>query len=79
MKYVDLNQYDLERFESEKRTEEKRKKLRMIKFLKQIMSGKANYHQRNIVYVGKKIPKLHLREFIVTVKIKGLTNVHAVV
>ena len=26
MKYVDLNQYDLERFESEKRTEEKRKK-----------------------------------------------------
>ena len=27
MKYVDLNQYDLERFESEKRTEEKRKKI----------------------------------------------------
>ena len=27
MKYVDLNQYGLERFESEKRTEEKRKKL----------------------------------------------------
>jgi len=26
----------------------------MIKFLKQIMSGKANYHQRNIVYVEKK-------------------------
>ena len=25
MKYVDLNQYDLERFESEKRTEEKEK------------------------------------------------------
>ena len=27
MKYVNLNQYDLERFESEKRTEEKRKKI----------------------------------------------------
>ena len=27
MKYVDLNEYELERFESEKRTEEKRKKL----------------------------------------------------
>jgi len=27
MKFVDLNQYDLERFESEKRTEEKRKKI----------------------------------------------------
>jgi len=27
MKYVDLNQYYLERFESEKRTEEKRKKI----------------------------------------------------
>ena len=26
MKYVDLNQYELERFESEKRTEEKRQK-----------------------------------------------------
>jgi len=26
MKYVDLNQYELERFESEKRTEEKRRK-----------------------------------------------------
>jgi len=51
----------------------------MIKFLKQIMSGKVNYHQRNIVYVGKKIPKLHSREFIGTVKIKGLTNVHAAV
>ena len=51
----------------------------MIKFLKQIMSGKANYHQRNIVYAGKKIPKPHSREFIGTVKIKGLTNVHAAV
>jgi len=51
----------------------------MIKFLKQIMSGKANYHQRNIVYVGKKIPKLHSQEFIGTVKIKELTNVHAAV
>ena len=27
MKFVDLNQYGLERFESEKRTEEKRKKI----------------------------------------------------
>ena len=27
MKYVDLKEYELERFESEKRTEEKRKKL----------------------------------------------------
>ena len=27
MKFVDLNEYDLERFESEKRTEEKRKKI----------------------------------------------------
>jgi hypothetical protein len=26
MKYVDLDQYELERFESEKRTEEKRRK-----------------------------------------------------
>ena len=26
LKYVDMNQYELERFESEKRTEEKRKK-----------------------------------------------------
>ena len=51
----------------------------MIKFLKQIMSGKANYHQRNIVYVGKKIPKPQSHEFIVTVNIKGLTNVHAAV
>ena len=51
----------------------------MIKFLKQIMSGKANYRRRNIVYVGKKILKHHSQEFIVTVKIKGLTNVHAVV
>ena len=51
----------------------------MIKFLKQIMSGKANYHRRNIVYVGKKIPKPHSQEFIVTVKIKGLTNAHVVV
>ena len=51
----------------------------MIKFLKQMMSGKANYHQSNIVYVGKKIPKPHSREFIWTVKIKGLTNVHAAV
>ena len=49
----------------------------MIKFLKQIMSGKANYHRRNIVYVGKKIPKPHSQEFIVTVKIMVLTNVHA--
>jgi len=44
-----------------------------------LMNGKANYHQRNIVYVGKKIPKSHSREFIGTVKIKELTNVHAVV
>jgi len=51
----------------------------MIKFLKQIMSGKANYHQRNIVYAGKKIPNPHSLEFIGTVKIKGLTNVHAAV
>jgi thymidylate synthase ThyX len=28
MKFVDLKEYDLERFESEKRTEEKRKKLK---------------------------------------------------
>ena len=27
MKYVDLNQYELERFESEKRTEEKRRRI----------------------------------------------------
>ena len=27
IKYVDLKEYELERFESEKRTEEKRKKL----------------------------------------------------
>ena len=27
LKYVDMNQYELERFESEKRTEEKRKKI----------------------------------------------------
>ena len=51
----------------------------MIKFLKQIMSGKANYQQRNITYAGKKTPKPHSREFIGTVKIKGLTNVHAAV
>jgi len=51
----------------------------MIKFLKQMMSGKANYHQKNIVCVEEKIPKPHSREFIVTVKIKGLTNVHAAV
>jgi len=51
----------------------------MIKFLKQIMSGKANYQQKSIVYEGKKIPKPHSREFIVTVKIKGLTNVRAAV
>jgi len=43
------------------------------------MSGKANYHQRNIVYVGGKIPKPHSQEFILTVKIKGLTNVHVAV
>ena len=43
----------------------------MIKFLKQIMSGKVNCHQRNIVYVGKKIPKPHSREFIVDCKDKG--------
>ena len=49
----------------------------MIKFLKQIMSGKANYHRRNIVYVEEKILNPHSQEFIVTVKIKGLTNVHA--
>jgi hypothetical protein len=42
MKFVDLNQYDLERFESEKRTEEKRKKIWFIKFLKQTTSGKRN-------------------------------------
>ena len=51
----------------------------MIKFLKQIMSGKANYHQRNIIYVGEKIPKPNSQEFIVTEKIKGLTNAHVVV
>jgi len=51
----------------------------MIKFLKQIMSGKVNYHQMNIVYVEKKIPKPHSQEFIGTEKIKGLTNVHAAV
>ena len=51
----------------------------MIKFLKQIMSGKANYHQKNIVYAEKKTLKLHSREFIGTVKIKERTNVHAVV
>ena len=51
----------------------------MIKFLKQIMSGKVNYHKRNIVYVGKKIQNRHSPEFIVIVKIKGLTNVLAVV
>ena len=28
MKFVDMKEYDLERFESEKRTEEKRKKLK---------------------------------------------------
>ncbi len=50
-----------------------------MKFLKHIISGKVNYHQMNTVYVGKKIPKPHSREFIGTVKIKGLTNVHAVV
>ena len=27
LKYVDMNQYELERFESEKRTEEKREKV----------------------------------------------------
>ena len=51
----------------------------MIKFLKQIMSGKVNYHQMNIVYVGKKIPKPHSQEFIGTVKIREFTNVRAAV
>ena len=51
----------------------------MIKFLKQIMSGKANYHHRNIVYVGEKIPKPHSQEFIGTVKIREFTNVRAAV
>jgi hypothetical protein len=51
----------------------------MIKFLKQMMSGKPSYHQRNIVYVGKKIQSHHSQEFIGIVKIKGLTNVLAVV
>ena len=59
--------------------QKKKEKKLNDKFLKQIMSGKVNYHQRNIVYVGKKIPKPHSREFIGTVKIKGLTNVHAAV
>jgi hypothetical protein len=42
MKYVDLNEYELERFESEKRTEEKRKKKWYIKFLKLMKHGKNN-------------------------------------
>ena len=51
----------------------------MIKFLKQMMSGKVNYHQRNTVYVGKKIQSHHSQEFIVIVKIMELTNVLVVV
>jgi len=51
----------------------------MIKFLKQIMNGKTSYRQKNIVYAGKKIPKLHSQEFIVTVKIREFTNVRAAV
>ena len=51
----------------------------MIKFLKQIMSGKASYRQKNIVYAEKKILNPHSQEFIGIVKIKGLTNVHAAV
>ncbi len=43
------------------------------------MNGKTYYRQKNIVYAGKKTPKPHSREFIGTVKIKGLTNVHAAV
>ena len=41
------------------------------------MNGKINYLQKNIVFAEKKIPKPHSQEFIVTVKIKALTNVHA--
>jgi len=51
----------------------------MIKFLKQIMNGKTSYRQKNIVYAGKKIPKPHSQEFIVTVKIREFTNVRAAV
>ena len=40
---------------------------------------KSQLSSDNIIYVGKKIPKPHSREFIGTVKIKGLTNVHAAV
>ena len=38
-----------------------------------------NYRQKNIVYAGKKIPKLHSQEFTVTVKLREFTNVHAAV
>ena len=51
----------------------------MIEFLKQIMSGKASCRRKNIVYVERKILKPHSQEFIVIVKIWGLTNVHAAV
>ena len=43
------------------------------------MNGKTHYRQKNIVYVGKKILKPHSQEFIGTVKIRGFTNVRAVV
>ena len=42
-----------------------------------MMNGKINYRQKNIVFADKKIPRHHSQEFIVTVKIKELTNVHA--
>ena len=51
----------------------------MIKSLKQMMNGKTSYHERNIVYVEIKIQSHHSREFIGTVRIKGLTNAHVAV
>ena len=42
MKYVDMNKYDLERFESEKRTEAKRRKQRVKKLQRQMKNGKKN-------------------------------------
>jgi hypothetical protein len=42
MKFVDMNKYELERFESEKRTEAKRNKQWVTKLLKQIRNGKRN-------------------------------------
>ncbi|SVC90937.1 uncharacterized protein METZ01_LOCUS343791 [marine metagenome] len=43
------------------------------------MNGKINYLQKNIVSAGKKIQSHHSQEFIVTVKIRELTNAHVVV